>query len=136
MVDIEWPLSVMWGVADTSRRALRLLSLLAARRQWSLAELADRLRVSERTVRRDVETSRRLDYPVATVHGPNGGYRLGAGHTHPPLQFDENQALAVAVAPQTAPSTVFGLHDDAARALDTLKQVMRPGCERPWNPSA
>ncbi|MEC3975465.1 helix-turn-helix transcriptional regulator [Amycolatopsis sp. H20-H5] len=111
-------------MAHTSRRALRLLSLLAARRQWSLHELAERLGVSERTVRRDVETLRQLDYPVTTVHGPDGGYRLGADHTLPPLQFDDEQALAVAVALQTAPSTVFGLQDDAARALETLKQVM------------
>jgi predicted DNA-binding transcriptional regulator YafY len=111
-------------VADTSRRALRLLSLLAARRRWPLSELAARLDVSERTVRRDIETLRLLDYPVTTVHGPAGGYELGTGHALPPLLFDDEQALAVAVALQTAPGTVFGLGQDAARALDTLKQVM------------
>ncbi|GAB2795896.1 WYL domain-containing protein [Amycolatopsis magusensis] len=111
-------------VADTSRRALRLLSLLPARPQWSLGELATRLGAGERTVRRDIETLRQLDFPIVTVHGPGGGYRLGAGHTLPPLLFDEDQALAVAVALQTAPSTVFGLGDDAARALDALTQVM------------
>lgn len=111
-------------VADTSRRALRLLSLLAARRQWPLSELAARLGASERTIRRDIETLRQLDYPVTTVHGPAGGYRLGAGHTLPPLLFDDDQALAVAVALQIAPSVVFGLGDDAARALDTIEQVM------------
>ncbi|RST17449.1 WYL domain-containing transcriptional regulator [Streptomyces sp. WAC05374] len=111
-------------MASTSRRALRLLSLLGSRRQWPLRELATRLGVSERTVRRDIETLRRLDYPITTVHGPDGGYRLGAGHTLPPLLFDDDQALAVAVALQTAPSTVFGLADDAARALAALEQVM------------
>ncbi|WP_327149530.1 helix-turn-helix transcriptional regulator [Nocardia sp. NBC_01329] len=111
-------------MADTSRRALRLLSLLATRRRWSLGELAARLEVSERTVRRDIETLRMLDYPVVTLHGPAGGYRLGAGHTLPPLLFDDEQALAVAVALQTAPNTVFGLGEDTARALDTLEQVM------------
>ncbi|ASR36217.1 transcriptional regulator [Prauserella marina] len=111
-------------MADTSRRALRLLSLLGARAQWSLAELAGRLGVSERTTRRDIETLRRLGYPVATVHGPEGGYRLGAGGSLPPLLFDEDQALAVAVALQTAPGSVFGLADDAARALETLTGVM------------
>jgi predicted DNA-binding transcriptional regulator YafY len=125
VLDIEWPLLAHDGtVADTSRRALRLLSLLTARRQWSLGELAARLAVSERTVRRDIETLRQLDYPVTTVRGPDGGYRLGAGHVLPPLLFDDDQALAVAVALQTAPSTVFGLGEDAARALDTLTQVM------------
>jgi predicted DNA-binding transcriptional regulator YafY len=89
-----------------------------------LRELAARLGVSERTVRRDIETLRQLDYPITTVHGPDGGYRLGAGHTLPPLRFDDDQALAVAVALQTAPSTVFGLADDTARALAALEQVM------------
>lgn len=111
-------------MADTSRRALRLLSLLATRRSWSLGALAARLEVSERTVRRDIETLRSLDYPVVTLHGPAGGYRLGAGHTLPPLQFDEDQALAVAVALQTAPTTVSGLADDTERALEALEQVM------------
>ncbi|TVL90260.1 YafY family protein [Streptomyces sp. SAJ15] len=111
-------------MANTSRRALRLLSLLGSRRQWPLRELATKLEASERTVRRDIETLRQLGYPITTVHGPDGGYRLGAGHTLPPLVFDHDQALAVAVALQTAPSTVFGLRDDAARALITLEQAM------------
>ncbi|KDN79031.1 WYL domain-containing protein [Streptomyces olindensis] len=113
-------------MANTSHRALKLLSLLGSGRRWPLRELAARLGASERTVRRDIETLRRLDYPIATVHGPDGGYRLGAGHTLPPLRFDHDQALAVAVALQTAPSTMFGLGDDAARALATLHQVMPP----------
>ena len=125
VVDAEWPVLVHTGaMASTSRRALRLLSLLGSRRQWPLRELATRLDASERTVRRDIETLRRLDYPITTVHGPAGGYRLGAGHTLPPLLFDDDQALAVALALQTAPSTVFGLGDDAARALAAIEQVM------------
>ncbi|WP_283136038.1 helix-turn-helix transcriptional regulator [Rhizohabitans arisaemae] len=111
-------------MADTSRRALRLLSLLMTPRCWSLGELASRLEVGERTVRRDIETLRALDYPVTTVHGPGGGYRLSSGHTLPPLSFDDEQALAVAVALQTAPSTVFGFGEDAGRALETLTRVM------------
>lgn len=111
-------------MADTSRRTLRLLSLLATRRRWTLGELAARLEVGERTVRRDIETLRLLDYPIVTLHGPGGGYQLGPGHALPPLLFDEDQALAVAVALQTAPTTVFGLGEDAARALDTLEQAM------------
>ncbi|MFF3015209.1 helix-turn-helix transcriptional regulator [Streptomyces sp. NPDC057939] len=71
-------------MASTSRRALRLLSLLGSRRLWPLRELADALGCGERTVRRDIETLRGLDYPITTVHGPDGGYRLGAGHTLPP----------------------------------------------------
>ncbi|WP_434447324.1 helix-turn-helix transcriptional regulator [Lentzea sp. E54] len=111
-------------MASTTHRALRLLSTLGARRQWPLRELATRLDVSERTIRRDVDTLRELGYPITTIHGPDGGYRLGTGHTLPPLLFDHDQALAVAVALQTAPSTVFGLEDDTARALATLLQVM------------
>ncbi len=117
----------MRKMADTSRRALRLLSLLATRRRWTLGELAARLGVGERTVRRDIETLRLLDYPIVTLHGPGGGYQLGPGYVLPPLLFDEDQALAVAVALQTAPTTVFGLDEDAARALDTLEQVMPTG---------
>lgn len=113
-------------MANTSHRALRLLSLLGSGRQWSLRELAGRLGTSERTARRDIETLRALDYPIATVHGPDGGYRLGTGRTLPPLLFDHDQALAVAVALQTAPSAMFGLRDDAARALAALHQVMPP----------
>lgn len=111
-------------MATTSHRALRLLSLLASRRQWPLRDLADRLEVSERTVRRDLDTLRGLGYPVTTVRGPDGGYRLGTRHTLPPLLFDHDQALAVAVALQTAPSSMVGLQDDTARALATLQQAM------------
>ncbi|MFI6871465.1 helix-turn-helix transcriptional regulator [Nocardia sp. NPDC050406] len=113
-------------MASTSYRALRLVSLLGSGRVWPLRELAARLEASERTVRRDIETLRRLDYPIITVHGPDGGYRLGSGHTLPPLVFDHDQAMAVAVALQTAPATMLGLGDDAARALATLHQVMPP----------
>ncbi|MFI6166429.1 helix-turn-helix transcriptional regulator [Nocardia sp. NPDC051052] len=113
-------------MANTSHRALRLLSLLGSGRRWSLRDLATRLEASERTVRRDIETLRRLDFPITTMHGPDGGYRLGAGHTLPPLRFDHDQALAVAVALQTAPSTTFGLGDEAQRALVALLQVMPP----------
>ncbi|MET9224585.1 WYL domain-containing protein [Lentzea sp. NPDC003310] len=111
-------------MASTSRRALRLLSLLGSRARWSLRDLAARLEVSERTVRRDLDVLRELGYPVGTVRGPDGGYRLGSGHTLPPLLFDHDQALAIALALQTAPATVFGLEDDAARALATVRQAM------------
>ncbi len=112
------------GVATTSSRTLTLLSLLQSRREWSGVELAARLAVSARTVRRDVETLRELGYPVHTSRGPDGGYRLGAGSTLPPLLFDDDQAVAVALALQTAPVTVTGIDEGAERALAALGQVM------------
>lgn len=111
-------------MATTSSRALTLLSLLATRREWSGADLAGRLAVSTRTVRRDIGTLRDLGYPVAASKGPDGGYRLGAGSTLPPLLFDDDQAVAVALALRTTPLTVFGLREAGARALETLRQVM------------
>ncbi|WP_240895306.1 helix-turn-helix transcriptional regulator [Kineococcus siccus] len=114
-------------MAATSTRTLTLLSLLQAGRTWSGADLAARLEVSTRTVRRDVETLRGLGYPVSASRGPSGTYRWGAGGTLPPLVLDEEQAVAVALALQTAPVPVAGLGDAAPRALATLRQVMSPG---------
>ncbi|REF30044.1 helix-turn-helix transcriptional regulator [Calidifontibacter indicus] len=111
-------------MADTSERILRLLSLLGARVEWSGVELAQRLSVSSRTLRRDVETLRELGYPVHAIKGPRGGYRLGAGGKLPPLVLDDDQAIAIALALQTAPATVTGIDDAVARALTTLRQVM------------
>ncbi|MEV5574938.1 WYL domain-containing protein [Spirillospora sp. NPDC052269] len=111
-------------MADTSARILRLLSLLEARAEWPGAELAARLGVSARTLRRDVDTLRELGYPVEAVLGPGGGYRLGAGGKLPPLVLDDDQAVAIAIALQTAPATVAGIDDAVTRALTTLRQVM------------
>lgn len=111
-------------MADTSQRILRLLSLLSARLEWSGLELAERLEVSSRTLRRDVQSLRVLGYPVHAVKGPHGGYRLGAGGKLPPLVLDDDQAIAIALALQTAPATVTGIDDAVARALTTLRQVM------------
>ncbi|SCX44388.1 Predicted DNA-binding transcriptional regulator YafY, contains an HTH and WYL domains [Klenkia marina] len=108
----------------TSARALTLLSLLATGRPRTGAELAARLEVSERTLRRDVDMLRSLGFPVAGTPGPAGRYQLGAGSTLPPLLFDDEQAVAVTLALQTAPVTVTGTGDGAARALTTLRQVM------------
>ncbi|WP_404791421.1 helix-turn-helix transcriptional regulator [Streptomyces tendae] len=108
----------------TSARLLSLLSLLQARRDWPGAVLAERLDVSPRTLRRDVDRLRELGYPVRAVKGPDGGYRLDAGTRLPPLLFDDEQAVALAVALRTAAATGAGIEDGAARALATLRQVM------------
>ncbi|MFJ6568692.1 helix-turn-helix transcriptional regulator [Streptomyces sp. NPDC091292] len=108
----------------TSARLLALLSLLQVRREWAGAALAERLDVSVRTVRRDVDRLRELGYPVLTTKGPDGGYRLDAGTELPPLLFDDDQAVALAVALRTATVTGAGIEEAAARALRTVRQVM------------
>ncbi|MGW4232400.1 helix-turn-helix transcriptional regulator [Streptomyces sp. NPDC004980] len=108
----------------TSARLLSLLSLLQARRDWPGALLADRLDVSPRTVRRDVDRLRELGYPVVAAKGPDGGYRLDAGAELPPLLFDDEQAVALAVALQIATTTGAGIEEAATRALHTVRQVM------------
>ncbi|WP_033263580.1 helix-turn-helix transcriptional regulator [Amycolatopsis vancoresmycina] len=108
----------------TSGRLLSLLSLLQVRRDWPGALLAGRLGVSERTVRRDVDRLRELGYPVQAVKGPEGGYRLEAGGRMPPLLFDEEQAVALAVALRIAVGTGAGIEEAAARALATVRQVL------------
>src|ERR1700691_400446 len=84
-------------MANTSTRTLRLLSLLQARRYWPGAELAGRLGVSPRTLRRDVDRLRELGYPVEAQRGVDGGYQLAAGAALPPLVVDEEEAVALAV---------------------------------------
>ncbi len=109
----------------TSARLLALLSLLQTRREWSGTVLADRLDVSLRTVRRDVDRLRELGYPIAAAKGPDGGYRLGAGTELPPLLFDDDQAVALTVALQIAATTPgSGLAEAAERALNTVRQVL------------
>lgn len=111
-------------MSGPSTRMLTLLSLLQARRDWPGALLAERLAVSERTVRRDVERLRDLGYRIAAVKGPDGGYRLSAGSELPPLLFDDEQAIAIAVALQNARASGAGIGDAADRALATVRQVM------------
>ncbi|WP_328449044.1 helix-turn-helix transcriptional regulator [Amycolatopsis sp. NBC_00438] len=108
----------------TSGRLLSLLSLLQSRRDWPGALLAERLEISPRTVRRDVDRLRELGYPIAAIKGPDGGYRLDAGTELPPLLFDDDQAVALAVALQLAVTTGAGIEEAAARALTTVRQVM------------
>ena len=112
----------------TSGRLLALLSLLQTRRDWSGDTLSDRLAVSPRTVRRDIDRLRELGYRIATFKGPDGGYRLEAGADLPPLLFDDDQAIALAVALQVAATSGSGLGDAVGeaslRALTTLRQVL------------
>ncbi|MFJ2213793.1 helix-turn-helix transcriptional regulator [Streptomyces sp. NPDC101062] len=108
----------------TSARLLSLLSLLQARRDWPGALLAERLDASPRTVRRDIDRLRELGYPIVAFKGPDGGYRLDAGSELPPLLFDDEQAVALAVALQVAATTGAGIGEAAARALNTVRQVM------------
>jgi predicted DNA-binding transcriptional regulator YafY len=109
---------------DTSERLLKLLSLLQARPDWTGPELAERLGVTGRTVRNDVERLRRLGYPVQASPGVGGGYRLGAGAALPPLLLDE-KAVAVAVGLRTAAGgAVAGIEEASLRALVKLEQVL------------
>jgi predicted DNA-binding transcriptional regulator YafY len=112
-------------VLETSARLLRLLSLFQARRYWGGAELSERLEVTPRTLRRDVDKLRSLGYPVNAAAGTGGGYQLGAGATLPPLLLDNDEAVAVAVGLRTAASgTVTGIEEASVRALAKLQQVL------------
>ncbi|WP_328411785.1 helix-turn-helix transcriptional regulator [Nocardia sp. NBC_00403] len=111
---------------ETSARLLRLLALLQTHRDWTGADLAARLDVTTRTVRRDVERLRELGYPVHATRG-TGGYRLGAGTALPPLLLDDNEAVAVAVGLRSASDgTVAGIEEASLRALTKLEQVLPP----------
>ncbi|MFZ4136484.1 MULTISPECIES: helix-turn-helix transcriptional regulator [Streptomyces] len=110
---------------DTSARLLRLLSLLQAHRSWTGPQLADRLGVTSRTVRRDVDRLRELGYPVNAAPGTTGGYQLGAGAELPPLLLDDDEAVAVAVGLRTAAGGgVEGMGESSVRALAKLEQVL------------
>ncbi|RFS81940.1 WYL domain-containing protein [Actinomadura spongiicola] len=110
---------------DPSGRLLRLLSLLQTPREWPGSELAERLGVTPRTVRRDVERLRELGYPVHAARGNIGGYRLTAGTAMPPLLLDDAEAVAIAVGLRTAAAgAVAGIEDAAPRALAKLEQVL------------
>ena len=112
-------------MTPTSSRLLELLSLLQGRREWPCCELAGRLEVSERTVRRDVERLRALGYPIESTTGPAGGYRFRAGSALPPLLLDDEEAIAIAVGLRTAArASVTGIEEAAVRALVKLEQVL------------
>jgi predicted DNA-binding transcriptional regulator YafY len=112
-------------VLETSARLLRLLGLLQVRPEWAGAELAERLGVTVRTLRRDVQRLRDLDYPVHSVPGVAGGYRLGPGRALPPLLLDDDEAIAVVVSLRSAAShSVAGLSEASVSALAKLDQVL------------
>jgi predicted DNA-binding transcriptional regulator YafY len=113
------------AMLETSARLLHLLSLLQAKPNWTGPELAARLEVTTRTVRKDVERLRRLGYPVHATPGTAGGYRLGAGAQLPPLLLDDDEAVAVAVGLRTAAGRgVRGIEETSVRALAKLEQVL------------
>ncbi|WP_432874476.1 helix-turn-helix transcriptional regulator [Kribbella sp. CA-245084] len=110
---------------DTAARLLRLLSLLQSRPQWDGTELAARLDVTPRTVRRDVTRLRSLGYPVEAEAGIGGGYRLGPGGRLPPLLLEDEEAVAIAVGLRVATTTtVSGVEEAAVSALAKLHQVL------------
>jgi predicted DNA-binding transcriptional regulator YafY len=111
-------------MTTTTSRLLSLLSLLQTRRDWPGAVLADRLEISHRTVRRDVDRLREMGYRIQATMGPDGGYRLDAGSELPPLLFDDDQVVALTVALQAATVTGAGIEEAALRALTTVRQVM------------
>jgi predicted DNA-binding transcriptional regulator YafY len=110
---------------ETSARLLRLLSLLQTPRDWTGTELAERLEVSGRTVRNDIERLRTLGYPVHAARGAVGGYRLGAGAALPPLLLDDDEAVAIAVGLRAAAGgSVAGVAEASLRALTKLERVL------------
>ena len=110
--------------SDMTARMVRLLSLLQTRREWSGADLSGRLGVTVRTVRRDIGRLREMGYPVESARGHAGGYRLASGTDLPPLLFDDDEAVAVAVALRTAAGGLTGIEETALRALAKLELVL------------
>lgn len=115
---------------ETSARLLRLLSLLQARRFWSGTELAERLEITDRTLRRDIDRLRSLGYPVEATSGVAGGYQLGAGASLPPLLLEDDEALAISIGLRTANHRISGIEDAALCALVKLERVLPPRLRR------
>lgn len=110
---------------ETSVRLLKLLSLLQMRQEWTGTQLADRLEVSPRTVRKDIDRLRQLGYPVDATRGSVGGYRLGSGAQMPPLLLDDDEAVATVIGLTTASSRgIAGVEEASLRALSKLEQVL------------
>ncbi|RHA40279.1 helix-turn-helix transcriptional regulator [Cellulomonas rhizosphaerae] len=111
--------------ADPTGRALTLLSLLPTHRFWRCAELAERLDVTERTVRRDVDRLRELGYPIAATPGRYGGYRLESGAHMPPLVVDDDEAVALAVGLRyAAVAAIDGMEETSLRALTKIENLL------------
>jgi predicted DNA-binding transcriptional regulator YafY len=112
-------------VPDTSARLLRLLDLLQTRRDWTGTELAERLEVTTRTVRKDITRLRDLGYPVDATPGAAGGYRLAAGAHLPPLLLDDEEAVAVAIGLRAAAHAgIVGIEETSMRAIAKLEQML------------
>ena len=110
---------------DTAARLLRLLSLLEARRDWTGPELAERLGVTTRTIRKDIERLRNLGYTIDATSGIGGGYRLGIGASLPPLLLDDDEAVAAAIGLRTAAAgAVAGIEETSVRALAKLERLL------------
>ncbi|MYS87292.1 helix-turn-helix transcriptional regulator [Embleya scabrispora] len=110
---------------ETSARLLRLLSLLQTPREWPGSELAERLSVTGRTIRKDVERLRELGYPVDATRGSTGGYRLAAGAAMPPLLLTDDEAVAVTIGLNTiARGAMAGMEETSIQALAKLEQVL------------
>lgn len=115
------------GNMDTAERLLKLLGMLQSRADWTGNDLAERLQVTPRTVRRDIGRLRDLGYPVEAFSGPGGGYRLGSGGKLPPLILDDDEALAVALGLRlSVTGSVGGLEDASLSAMSKLETVL-PG---------
>mgnify|MGYP000879411091 CR=1 FL=1 len=113
----------------TAHRLLRLIALLQARRHWSGAELAERMEVDRRSIRRDIERLRELGYPIQASAGVGGGYRLGAGGPVLPMLLDEEEATTLAIALRAASATVSGI-DETARGLLSKLDPLVPARRR------
>ncbi|MER6613646.1 helix-turn-helix transcriptional regulator [Streptomyces xantholiticus] len=113
-----------------ANRTLELLSLLQTQKEWTGDGLAERLGVSPRTVRRDINRLRELGYPVTATKGPSGYYRLSRGVRLPPLIVDDEQAIAIALSLQTAPASVAGMGDATKRALNSIRELLPPHLAR------
>ena len=110
-------------MSDTAARLLAMLSLLQSRPDWTGTELAERLGVTVRTIRYDIDRLRELGYPVDATRGAAGGYRLGAGGRLPPLLLDDEEAVAVAIGLRAA-TGIAGIEESSSRALTKLEQVL------------
>ncbi|MFF5208349.1 helix-turn-helix transcriptional regulator [Streptosporangium sp. NPDC000396] len=118
-------------MANTSSRTLRLLSLLQNHRYWPGAELAEKLGISARTLRRDIDRLRELGYPVEAHRGVDGGYQLAAGAAMPPLVLDDEEAVALAIGLRAAAQgAIAGIEESSIRALTKVVQVMPPRLRR------